>query len=69
VFLYEIPKHKAVIVRMTNSLWTFGGKNGFNYISDIQRFGNLIYRALSQHSKIQYREKRLENILRVDSIL
>jgi CubicO group peptidase (beta-lactamase class C family) len=47
-----IPKHKAVVVRMTNSLWTFGGKNGFDYISDIQRFGNLTCTALNQYSTV-----------------
>jgi CubicO group peptidase (beta-lactamase class C family) len=47
-----IPKHKAVVVRMTNSLWTFGGKNGFDYISDIQRFGNLACSALNQYSNV-----------------
>lgn len=45
-----IPKHQAVVVRMTNSLWTYGGNNGFDYISDIQRFGNLTEAALNQYS-------------------
>ncbi|RKN80571.1 serine hydrolase domain-containing protein [Paenibacillus ginsengarvi] len=45
-----IPNHKAVVVRMTNSLWTFGGKNGFDYIADIQRFGNLVEQALNEYS-------------------
>ncbi|MDQ1914880.1 serine hydrolase domain-containing protein [Paenibacillus sp. GD4] len=45
-----IPEQKAVVVRMTNSLWTFGGKNGFDYIADIQRFGNIATQALNQHS-------------------
>lgn len=46
-----IPKYKAVVVRMTNSLWTFGGKNGFDYITDIQRFGNLSVTALELYSE------------------
>lgn len=47
-----IPEHNAVVVRMTNSLWTFGGKNGFDYVADIQRFGNLIAHALNQHLNV-----------------
>jgi len=47
-----IPNHKAVVVRMTNSLWTFGGKNGFDYIADIQKFGNLVEQALNEYSKV-----------------
>ncbi|CAG7653838.1 serine hydrolase domain-containing protein [Paenibacillus allorhizosphaerae] len=43
-----IPKHRAVVVRMTNSLWTFGGKNNFDHIADIQHFGNLAESALSR---------------------
>lgn len=42
-----IPKHHAVIVRMTNSLWTFRGNNGFDYLADIRTFGNLAESALS----------------------
>jgi CubicO group peptidase (beta-lactamase class C family) len=45
-----IPKHNSVVVRMTNSLWTLGGKNGFDYLADIQRFGNLSEMALNQMS-------------------
>ncbi|MCU6793291.1 hypothetical protein OB236_14320 [Paenibacillus sp. WQ 127069] len=45
-----IPKHNAVVVRMTNSLWTFGGKNEFDYISDIQEFGNLAEATLRNWS-------------------
>jgi CubicO group peptidase (beta-lactamase class C family) len=45
-----IPEHNAVVVRMTNSLWTFGGKNGFDYLADIQTFGNLANQALQQHT-------------------
>ncbi|WP_018755513.1 serine hydrolase domain-containing protein [Paenibacillus terrigena] len=45
-----IPKHNAVVVRMTNSLWTFGGKNNFDYLSDIQEFGNLAEDALRKWS-------------------
>jgi CubicO group peptidase (beta-lactamase class C family) len=41
-----IPKHNAVVVRMTNSR-TFGGKNDFDSLSDIQEFGNLSESALS----------------------
>jgi len=47
-----IPNHQAVVVRMTNSLWTFGGKNGFDYIADIQRFGNLVEQALKEHPEV-----------------
>lgn len=47
-----IPNHKAVVVRMTNSLWTFGGKNGFDYIADIQKFGYLVEQALNEYSKV-----------------
>ncbi|CAG7644415.1 hypothetical protein PAESOLCIP111_04695 [Paenibacillus solanacearum] len=41
-----IPQYRAVVVRMTNSLWTFGGKNHFDHIADIQHFGHLAEAAL-----------------------
>ncbi|MFD2328953.1 hypothetical protein ACFSR7_06795 [Cohnella sp. GCM10020058] len=40
------------ITQITASLWTFGGINGFDYISDIQRFGNLSELALNHYSKL-----------------
>jgi hypothetical protein len=36
---------------MTNSLWTFGGKNGYDYLADIKTFGNLVNQALQQHAE------------------
>ena len=43
-----IPRYNAVAVRMYNSLYTYENKN-FDYIQDIQTFGNLFVKELSLH--------------------
>lgn len=40
-----IPQYNAVAVRMYNSLYTYENKN-FDYIQDIQTFGNLVEKEL-----------------------
>ncbi|MGG4166437.1 serine hydrolase domain-containing protein [Rossellomorea vietnamensis] len=40
-----IPRYNAVAVRMYNSLYTYENKN-FDYIHDIQTFGNLVVKEL-----------------------
>ncbi|MGM0842841.1 MAG: serine hydrolase domain-containing protein [Bacillota bacterium] len=41
-----IPRYNAVAVRMYNSLYTYENKN-FDYIQDIQTFGNLVVKELN----------------------
>ncbi|WP_406688105.1 serine hydrolase domain-containing protein [Rossellomorea vietnamensis] len=48
-----IPRYNAVAVRMYNSLYTYENKN-FDYIQDIQTFGNLVVQELKGGRKNKF---------------